>query len=168
MIFDRFSTSFRDSLSGLYSEAYFAEVFQREWHRMLRENDSLSILIVHPHLNIDNPNDQLSFKLISEAIEASTKRSTDIVCRFQSNEIAVGLFNLNEEGTETIVNRIIQSIEPQLSELVSNSDLSIGAINVLPTNQIQINDIFERTEQLANMAELKGKNNYQLEHFQVH
>ncbi|MBU2916573.1 MAG: diguanylate cyclase (GGDEF)-like protein [Psychrosphaera sp.] len=168
MIFDRFSTSFRDSLSGLYSEAYFAEVFQREWHRMLRENDSLSILIVHPHLNIDNPNDQLSFKLISEAIEASTKRSTDIVCRFQSNEIAVGLFNLNEEGTETIVNRIIQSIEPQLSELVSNIDLSIGAINVLPTNQIQINDIFERTEQLANMAELKGKNNYQLEHFQVH
>ncbi|MDU0114240.1 diguanylate cyclase [Psychrosphaera aquimarina] len=168
MIFDRFSTSFRDSLSGLYSEAYFAEVFQREWHRMLRENDSLSILIVHPHLNIDNPNDQLSFKLISEAIEASTKRSTDIVCRFQSNEIAVGLFNLNEEGTETIVNRIIQSIEPQLSELVSNIDLSIGAINVLPTYQIQINDIFERTEQLANMAELKGKNNYQLEHFQVH
>lgn len=168
MIFDRFSTSFRDSLSGLYSEAYFAEVFQREWHRMLRENDSLSILIVHPHLDIDNPNDQLSFKLISEAIEASTKRATDIVCRFQSNEIAVGLFNLNEEGTETIVNRIIQSIEPQLSELVSNIDLSIGAINVLPTNQIQINDIFERTEQLANMAELKGKNNYQLEHFQVH
>lgn len=168
MIFDRFSTSFRDSLSGLYSEAYFAEVFQREWHRMQREQDALSVIIVHPHLNIENLDDQLSFKLIAETIEQCTKRATDIVCRFQSNEIAIGLFNLNEVGTEVIIQRIFDNLDSALSELVGNVDIAIGALNVLPSNAIEINQIFEKTEELTNIAEKKGKNAYELEYFQIH
>lgn len=164
MIFDTFTTSFRDGLSGLYSEAYFAEVFQREWHRMLREQDTLSVIIIHPHLNVDNEHDQLSFKLIADTVESSTKRATDIVCRFQSDEIAVGLFNLNGEGTEVIVNRIIESIDPQLSDLLQNVDLSIGAINVQPSNTIDIQEIFKRAEQLADQAERKGKNAYEIDY----
>lgn len=168
MIFDRFSTSFRDSLSGLYSEAYFAEVFQREWHRMLREQDALSVIIIHPHLNINDMDDQLSFKLIAETIESSTKRSTDIVCRFQSNEIAIGVFNLDPEGTEVVVQRILEQVEPQLAELVNNVDLSIGALNVIPASDMEINDVFEKAEQLADIAERKGKNSYQLEYMNLH
>ncbi|NVK23964.1 MAG: diguanylate cyclase [Gammaproteobacteria bacterium] len=164
MIFDTFSTSFKDGLSGLYSEAYFAEVFQREWHRMLREQDALSVIIIHPHLNISNENDQLSFKLIADSVGSSTKRATDIVCRFQSNEIAIGLFNLNSEGTEVIVNRILAAIEPQLSELLPNIDISIGALNVHPSNAINIADVFERAEELADLAELKGKNAYEIDY----
>ena len=162
MIFDTFSTSFRDGLSGLYSEAYFAEVFQREWHRMLREQDSLSIIIIHPHLNLEDDSDQLSFKLIADAIELSTKRSTDLACRFHSDEIAIGLFNLDQKGTEVIINRIISTIEPQLNELIQNIDLSIGAINVHASNQVDIEQMFERAEALADLAEQKGKNAYEI------
>lgn len=168
MIFDRFSTSFRDSLSGLYSEAYFAEVFQREWHRMLREQDALSVIIIHPHLNINDENDQLSFKLIAEIIASETKRATDIACRFQANEIAIGIFNLTPQGTEVVIQRILQQVEPQLSELVHNVDLSIGALNVLPSHNIDINEVFEKAERLADLAERKGKNNYQLEYMMLH
>lgn len=168
MIFDRFSTSFRDSLSGLYSEAYFAEVFQREWHRMLREQDALSVIIVHPHLNINDTDDQLSFKLIAETIESATKRATDIACRFQSNEIAIGVFNLDPEGTEVVVQRILEQVEPQLAELVGNIDLSIGALNVLPNANIEINEVFEKAEKLADLAERKGKNSYHLEYLNLH
>lgn len=168
MIFDRYSTSFRDSLSGLYSEAYFAEVFQREWHRMLREQDALSVIIVHPHLNINNTEDQLSFKLIAEVIEGAIKRATDIACRFQSNEIAIGVFNLDPNGTETIIQRLLEQIEPSLSELVNNVDLSIGALNVLPSNSIEIDDVFEKAEKLAELAERNGKNSYQMEYLRLH
>mgnify|MGYP005994389425 CR=1 FL=1 len=164
MIFDTSSTSFRDGLSGLYSEAYFAEVFQREWNRMLREQAALSVIIIHPHLNVENENDQLSFKLIADAIEGSTKRSTDLACRFHSDEIAVGLFNLDKEGTEVIVNRIITTIEPQLSELINNVDLSIGALNVQAATNINIDDIFIRAEQLADLAERKGKNSFEIDY----
>lgn len=168
MIFDRFSSSFRDSLSGLFCEAYFAEVFQREWQRVIRENDSLSIVVIHPHLDIDNFDDQLSFKLISETIENATKRASDLACRFQSNQIVIGLFNIDQAGTETIIHRIIDCIDPQLSELVIDVNLSIGALNVAPTNQIEINEVFEHAEQLADLATKTGKNNYQLEYYRVH
>ena len=84
-------------------QAYTAKLillkcFQREWHRMLSEQDTLSVIIVHPHLNINDVNDQLSFKLIAETIESATKRATDIACRFQSNEIAIAVFNFDSRG----------------------------------------------------------------------
>lgn len=168
MIFERLSTSFRDSLSGLYSEAYFAEVFQREWHRMQREQDALSIIIIHPHLNVDNSDDQLSFKLIAEVVESATKRSTDIACRFQTNEIAIGVFNLNQQGTETVIKRILDSMPAALEQIVSNIDLSIGALNVEPNSEIDINDIFDVTEALADKAASIGKNSYQVETYRYH
>jgi PleD family two-component response regulator len=168
MIFSRFSTSFRDQISGLYSEAYFAEVFQREWHRMLREQDALSVIIVRPHLNISNKDDQISFKLISELVEGSTKRATDLVCRFQENEIAVGVFNLDEDGTETIINRMLENLESKFHGLIPNVDLAIGGLNVLPSNQIDIGEIFSITEDLASRAEQKGKNNYEVQYYQMH
>lgn len=168
MIFDRYSTSFRDSLSGLYSEAYFAEVFQREWNRMLREQDALSVIIVHPHLDLDDKNDQLSFKLIAQSIESATKRSTDMACRFQSSEIAVAVFNLDSLGTEVIIRRILNKVEPELAELIHDIDLSIGALNLQPNRRTDINYVFEKAERLAKTAEQKGKNNYQLEYVKIH
>ena len=168
MIIDRYSTSFRDGLSGLYSEAYFAEVFQREWNRMLREKDALSIIIIHPHLNLNTEEDRLKFKLVSEIVEASTKRSTDIACRFQYNEIAVGVFNLDEVGTETVVTRIIESTEHGLAASFEDLHLSIGGLNVLPSTQMEINEIFQLTENLVSRADGKGKHAYAIEYYQMH
>lgn len=168
MIFNHLHTSFRDSLSGLYSEEYFVEVFRREWHRMLRERDALSVLIIHPHLNTKREDDKLAFKLVAETVSGSIKRATDLVCRFQGDEIAVGLFNLDETGTETIVNRILKKVEEDLSSLTRPVDLSIGALNVLPSNEIDLDEVFDLTEKLADDAELKGKNCYQLKYFQLH
>ena len=168
MIFNQLQTSFRDSLSGLYSEDYFAEVFQREWHRMMRERDALSVIIIHPHLNPRKEEDKLAFRLVSDAVKYSTKRATDLVCRFQENEIAIGVFNLDEEGTETIITRILEDAEIALSNLPFSSDLSIGALNILPNSDIDPEEVFRMTEQLADEAEQKGKNAYRLKYFKLH
>lgn len=168
MIFNQLQTSFRDSLTGLYSEDYFAEVFQREWHRMMRERDALSVIIIHPHLNPNREDDKLAFRMISDAIKNSTKRATDLVCRFQGNEIAIGVFNLDEEGTETIITRILEDAEIAMSTMPHTSDLSIGALNVLPNNEIAPDEVFRLTEELADEAELKGKNAYKLKYFKLH
>lgn len=168
MIFNQMHTSFRDRLTGLYSEDYFAEVFQREWHRMMRERDALSVIIIHPHLNPNRDDDKLAFRLISEAITKSTKRATDLVCRFQENEIAIGVFNLDEEGTETIITRILSDVEIALANLPMSVDLSIGALNILPSHDINPEEVFRITEKLADEAELKGKNAYTLKYFKLH
>lgn len=59
-------------------------------------------------------------------------------------------------------------MDPTLSELVENVDLSIGALNILPSQDIQINDVFEFTEKLAFDAEKKGKNAYNIEYYRLH
>lgn len=168
MIFDRYSTSFRDSISGLYTEAYFAEVFQREWHRMLRDKTALSVVLIEPHLRIDSPHDQLSFKLIAEAVENATKRGTDIVCRFQSESIAIGLFNLDDRGTETVVSRVINAADDNLGQLIDNLDLTIAALNVLPTPKMTIEEVFEKAMSLLAAAGKKGKNSYLIDYYPSH
>ncbi len=168
MIFNHLDTSFRDRLSGLYSEEYFVQVFHREWHRMLREKDALSVLIIHPHLNTNREDDKLAFKLVSESIKRSTKRSTDLVCRFHSNEIAIGLFNLDESGTEAVVKRIISDINESLGSFTHPIDLSIGALNLFPSPTIDLEEVFLKTEKLADAAELEGKNAYKLEYLNLH
>ncbi|MDA8621029.1 diguanylate cyclase [Psychrosphaera sp.] len=168
MIFSQLDTSFRDRLSGLYSEEYFVQVFYREWHRMLRERDALSVVIIHPHLNTNREDDKLAFKLVSESVKRSTKRSTDLVCRFHTNEIAIGLFNLDEEGTEKVLDRIFSDLEDSLENYIYPIDLSIGALNVLPSTDVDLEDVFTRTEKLADAAELEGKNAYKLEYMKIH
>lgn len=168
MIFNRLSTSFRDDISGLYSEAYFAEVFHREWHRMLRERDALSIIIIRPHLSLKSDNDKMAFKLISELVEKATKRATDLVCRFGENEIAIGAFNLDEDGTETIIHRVLTSSETTLAGLIYSLNLSIGGLNIFPSNQIDINSVFKLTEELTSKAESRGSNTYEIGYYQMH
>lgn len=168
MMFSRLETSFRDNLSGLYSEAYFSEVFQREWHRMMREQKALSIMIIHTHLNISQGPDRATFKLISERVEDATKRSTDLVCRFHNNEIAIGLFSLDEEGTATVANRILGECVDEVSQLGQQVNLAIGALNVLPNNEIDLNELFDITEELTFKAEHKGRNSCELKYYQIH
>ena len=163
MIFDGLNPSFKDSLSGLYNQDYFTEVFQREWHRMLRESHALSIISVHSHLDIDDPSDQAMFKLISQVVESSIKRSSDLACRFHANQIAIGLFNLDQKGTEKIVKRIIDSLNLQSSTVNEHVNISVGAVNVVPNSQLHIENVFERTDTLAELAQLQGKNSYQCE-----
>lgn len=110
----------------------------------------------------------MSFKLISELVENSTKRATDLVCRFQDNEIAVGLFNLDEEGTETIVHRVLNNMEKKLKGLIQEPNIAIGGLNVLPSMQMNIEEIFDITEDLATKAEQKGKNAYEIQYYQMH
>lgn len=168
MIFHRLDTSFRDNLSGLYSEAYFAEVFRREWNRMMRDQEALSIMIIHTHLNVSQDLDRKMFKVVSEHIEGSTKRSTDLVCRFHKNEIAIGLFSLDESGTETVVKRILTNCVSELGELGININFSIGALNVLPNKDIDLEKLFDLTEDLTYKAESKGRNACELQYFQLH
>lgn len=135
---------------------------------MMREKQALSILIVHTHLNTNKEHDRTTFKILSELIEDATKRSTDLVCRFHNNEIAIGLFSLDEEGTATVADRILHDCVEQIKQLGENVNLAIGALNVVPSNEIELNDVFDVVESLTAKAEHKGKNSYEIDYYRMH
>ncbi len=145
MIYSFHNTSFRDQQTGLYNEAYFMEVFYREWHRVIRENKALSILYIQPKLNLHSSNDIEEFQQLAKLLENSTYRATDLVSRFNHSRFIIGLFDLAPEGALVVIERIIQNLkaaEAQLRETVNNT--FIGALHVLPDHQLNINEVFDQ------------------------
>lgn len=145
MIYSFQNTSFRDQQTGLYSEAYFMEIFYREWHRMMRERHALSLLVVHPNIDIVTAEGLKQYVSLANLLEQSIKRSTDIVSRFQNNEFIIGLFDLNHKGTSTVLKRIVSMAQQHSNGGPSRLNSAfIAAVNVTPDHQIDINGLFEQ------------------------
>lgn len=162
MIFSFQNASFRDGETGLYNQAYFMEILNREWHRLIRDKSSLSILFLNPHIHISDDIHKTCFIEIAHLLQDATYRSSDIICRFDERYFAIGLFDLNEEGTNVIVQRIQSSIEKQIKLNSVSVNLTVGATNVLPTNDIPIEDIFVKTANTLKEAESQGCNAYSI------
>lgn len=165
MIFSFQNASFRDQTTGLYNQAYFMEVFNREWHRLIRDKKSLSILIVNPHLTKFSPSLSDELARIASILEQQTLRSTDITCRFSEDFFAMGLFALDEQGTEVIIKRIVDELNMLESKGVCNCNLSIGGINVLPDIGIDLNDVFKQSFDALQQAESCGKNGFYIQNY---
>lgn len=110
MIYSFHNSAFRDQQTGLYNEAYFMEVFYREWHRMLREKLALSLLVIHPQLDISHDNGMSEYLNLATLLDKSTYRATDLVSRFAERKFIIGLFDLAPQGAEVVIARILERI----------------------------------------------------------
>ena len=162
MIFSFQNASFRDGDTGLYNQAYFMEILNREWHRLIRDKSTLSILFLNPHISTSNKIDKDCFIEIAHLLQDSTYRSSDIICRFDDNYFAIGLFDLDEAGTNIIVQRIQSNIEERIKLRSISINLTVGATNVLPTHDIPLEDIFVKTANTLKEAESQGCNAYSI------
>ncbi|WP_372767827.1 diguanylate cyclase [Pseudoalteromonas sp.] len=168
MIFSFQNASFRDTETGLYNQAYFMEVFNREWHRLIRDKHSLSILLFNPHINLLNEADMSKLIQIGNLLTEQTLRSTDIICRFNKYCFAMGLFGLDIQGTHVIVKRIQDALLLKEKIGLLNCNISIGAVNVTPNINIEPESIFEKTITALHCAEESGVNGFQIESYAVH
>ncbi|MCH1919312.1 diguanylate cyclase [Shewanella sp. A3A] len=109
MIYSFNNSGFRDPETGVYNQAYFMEVFHREWFRHLRDQQTLVLLYVHPQLceNSSNPSVRESY---TQSIQQGLLRNTDMLARLNSNTFAVGLFNTDDAGTKVVVERIREQL----------------------------------------------------------
>lgn len=168
MIFSFQNASFRDTETGLYNQAYFMEIFNREWHRLIRDKDSLSILLFNPHIKLLNEADTARLIQVGNILTEQTLRSTDITCRFNKHCFSMGLFGLDASGTQVIVERIQHALQEQEKLGLLHCNISIGAVNVLPDNGIEPETVFERTITALHCAEESGINTYQIDTYSLH
>lgn len=165
MIHSFHNSSFRDQETGLYNEAYFMEVFYREWHRMLREHHALSVLVIHPQVDISNPRGFDEYKKLADVISRSTFRATDLVSRFNEREFIVGLFDLAPNDATVVINRILADIS-QTDDLVLHAKSTfIGGLHVYPKQDLDISEVIKsvisikkgngKSEEACNQFELQ-------------
>ena len=168
MIFSFQNASFRDTETGLYNQAYFMEIFNREWHRLIRDDNSLSVLLFNPHIKLTNEVDKSRLIQVGNILTEQTLRSTDITCRFNKYCFAMGLFGLDSDGTKVILERIQNTLAEQEKLGLLHCNLSIGAVNVKPELEIQLGTVFEKTISALHCAEENGVNAYQLDTYNIH
>lgn len=168
MIFSFQNASFRDTDTGLYNQAYFMEIFNREWHRLIRDNSSLSVILFNPHIKPLTPTDTQMLAKVGQILTEQTLRSTDITCRFDQTNFAMGLFGLDSCGTEVILERIRQSFNDNEINGALHCHLSMGGVHVKPRVTINPSDVFQHMVGTLKRAEKQANQDYLLETYSLH
>lgn len=155
MIYTFQHSSFRDHETGLYNQSYFMEVFSREWYRLIREQQGIAIITsrIAPDFTRDSETNQL----FANVILTNLFRASDLASRFDNNEFIIGLFNLDTEGLETVLDRLSQATEatPRLRRKVH-----FGGVYLLPNNQIDLRQLFMESHELAQELERNKESLY--------
>ena len=156
MIYSFRNSSFRDPETGVYNQIYFMEVFNREWHRHQREKQTLALLYLCPHIHETVKQPHL-LELFTNQVQEALLRATDLIARLDTNHFALGLFNVDEQGTEVVLNRIDQQIKQFLEKYGKEHHFTLnyklaGGLCV-PSNEQSIENLFVRVEALSNELE---------------
>ncbi|MCH1931616.1 diguanylate cyclase [Shewanella sp. A25] len=169
MIYSFRNSGFRDPETGVYNQTYFMEVFHREWHRHMREHQSLALLYLCPHIHETVKQPHL-LEFFTKQVQEALLRATDLLARMDHNHFALGLFNIDEDGTEVVLKRIEEQIGEFNREIAQNHKLKIdyklaGCI-CLPTNAHRIESLFANVSQLSLELERNQQQTKALIHLQ--
>ena len=111
--------SFHDQLTGLYNRRYFEAELMR-----LNTKRRLPLTLVMGDLNgLKLTNDAFGHSVGDNLLKMSTKilkecfRQDDIICRYGGDEFVVILPNTDSEATELIVERILEKVDKQKTEM---------------------------------------------------
>ncbi|MDV5389769.1 nucleotidyl cyclase domain-containing protein [Shewanella xiamenensis] len=109
-----------------------------------------------PHPVFKN-NDYLGVTTI--LTQGALLRATDLIARLDHNHFALGLFNIDEAGTEVVLNRIADHIQEFNQEFGKTHKLKIdyklAACLCLPTQEQKIESIFNNVSKLSQELERK-------------
>ncbi|MCL1143655.1 diguanylate cyclase domain-containing protein [Shewanella gaetbuli] len=156
MIYSFRNSSFRDPETGVYNQNYFMEVFNREWHRHLRDKQSLALLYLCPHIHETVKQPHL-LELFTNQVQEALLRATDLIARLDKNHFALGLFNIDEQGIEVVLKRIDDQINLFLSQYGKEHSFSIdyklaGGV-CLPSERKNIEELFTQVESVSTALE---------------
>jgi len=147
-----------DSLTALYSDAYFYSRLEQEIYRIRRTNTSLSLLLIAVD-NLDEiakNNEALNDEII-KSIASKIKRIVrfnDIPCRLQGNRIAVIMPDTLKEGAQAAAKKIFAKIKQSLIEHNGKTyDITVSIET----------ELYDKSMELTAFLEAAKKNLYNLQ-----
>ncbi|MCG9714352.1 GGDEF domain-containing protein [Shewanella insulae] len=156
MIYSFSNSGFRDPETGVYNQTYFMEVFNREWHRHMRERQTLALLYLCPHVHETVKQPHL-LELFMKQVQEAILRTTDLVARLNQDNFALGLFNIDREGTEIVIARIEQKItdfnQDYQRKHNNRIDYELAACLCQPEDDLNIENLFEDVRSLTHTLE---------------
>ena len=156
-----------DALTEVRNRRYFDQVLEREIDRALREQETLSLLMLDvdhfKHINDDyghQAGDE-ALRLIASILKQQVHRNTDLVARFGGEEFAVVLPNTPVDGAMYVA----QCLRKQIEEHIFNADgqeirltVSIGVAGAVPDTEDTPDRFIREADSALYEAKQSGRN----------
>ncbi|MEM7593694.1 MAG: diguanylate cyclase [Cyanobacteria bacterium P01_A01_bin.83] len=158
-----------DGLTGIANRRYFDLVLDKEWHRLAREQQPLSLILCdvdyfkayndfYGHQQGDR-----CLQKVAQILKKSTRRPADLAARYGGEEFALILPNTDAQGALHLAQSIIESLankqiphhKSRVSDFVT---LSMGVASRIPHRQQPFTKIIETADSLLYRAKEAGRN----------
>lgn len=167
--------AFLDGLTGIANRRQFDLQLEKEWRRMMRRGESLSLLMI----DIDHFkkfNDRYGhgtgddcLGLVARTIAGITKRPGDLTARYGGEEFAVILPDTDERGARTVAEAMRRAVEslkvPHDSSLVVDQiTISLGVTSHIPHRQGSLQNLINAADRALYCAKSSGRNRISVEY----
>lgn len=158
-----------DGLTGIANRRRFDEVLDREWRRLARQQEPLSLIVAdidsfklyndhYGHLAGDD-----CLRQVAKEIAFAAERSSDLAFRYGGEEFAVILPDTDREGAKVVGHRICQRVRSlriphetsQVSECVT---ISVGAASMVPSLALSPKTLLDTADRALFEAKSAGRN----------
>ncbi|MBE9174174.1 diguanylate cyclase [Synechocystis salina LEGE 06155] len=166
-----------DKLTGIANRSYFENQFEIEWHRPGRAGEPLTLMV----LDIDcfnAYNDHYGYaqgdvclqkvaRLLKESLQSG---QSNFVARYGGGEFVVLLPNVDIPEAIAVAERILGNLKTaaiphQSSSVTEIVTISIGIAVTTPHAHFTRRGLFVRADEALYKAKERGKNQYQIWHF---
>lgn len=160
-----------DGLTQLFNRRAFDNFLVREWGRMLREQQPISLLLcdidyfkfyndTYGHIAGDK-----CIQLVAEALSHSSRRPSDIPARYGGDEFVAILSNTDAAGAVTVAQNLKERVESleiahQSSPINQYVTLSIGISTTIPGATLSVKDLMLSADKALYEAKENGRNCY--------
>jgi diguanylate cyclase (GGDEF)-like protein/PAS domain S-box-containing protein len=161
--------SVSDGLTGVANRRCFDQTIQREWTRLQRTKDLLSLIMcdvdffklfndTYGHQNGDD-----CLKSVAKTLQANARRGADCVARYGGEEFAVILPVTGKKSAIHVAEKIRQTMEKiaiahSKSSVVPYVTLSLGVATVVPDKQGTPDSLIKCADEALYLAKSSGRN----------
>ena len=163
------SMAYLDFLTQVPNRRRFDEQLESEWHRLAREQKSLSLIMcdidffklyndTYGHLIGDD-----CLQQVARSIQQAVERPADLVARFGGEEFAIVLPNTNIDGAINIAKKIQNHITDlkithESSSISAYVTLSLGIASMVPVTSHPPSILVNMADQALYQAKADGRN----------
>lgn len=160
-----------DALSGLANRRHFDSVLAKEWDRLMRSQQPLTVL----YLDVDHfkayndtyghASGDTCLTAIGKVLLDAARRPGDVAARYGGEEFVVLLPATSTSGAEEVAQRIIDDIDAlaiphDSSSVAPHVTVSIGIASVTPSPEWEVDGLLESADQALYDAKHSGRHRF--------
>ncbi|MBF0425988.1 MAG: diguanylate cyclase [Magnetococcales bacterium] len=158
-----------DGLTEIPNRRNFDQTRTQEWTRALREKEPLSLIMIDVDM-FKQYNDlyghcegDLCLQRVARALAAAMQRPGDFVARYGGEEFVALLPGTDLEGAKRVGEQLRVAVASlglphALSTAAPHVTVSLGAATVIPTPEIDANQLQQVADQMLYIAKRQGRN----------